>query len=234
MKIVTSPMCEKIVRFAGITNYIVNKNPDNEDGDLAIILSENKTKMPCLNLKLNTFAQIRNSIFEVSKYSKYSNVSGKDIGKIFSNYPVASDFINKVKDNNYINYNSKINVLVISKFLSEIINDMGFNIVNTISTIEMDSNDLNILINNVISNYNFDFLVYPDYMDSYINIGYANNDVSNDNTDNNNNCNSCFKSFNNSINDFAVIKVPSHKNVSLDPIKRAESRYSLIENGLLK
>ncbi|MGL6299109.1 MAG: hypothetical protein ACRC1M_08085, partial [Methanobacteriaceae archaeon] len=198
MKIVTSPMCEKILEIAGITNYIVNKNPDEEDGDLAIILSETKTKMPCINLKLNTFAQIRNSIIEVSKYSDINRnnsnvnntISNSNIDKIFSNYSIANDFINKISDNNsesnYIKSNSKINVLVVSKFLSEIVNDMGFNVVNTISTIDNGSNDINNLINNAISNYNFDYLVFPDY----INI-------------------------NNSIDtNFNFINVPSHKNVS--------------------
>ena len=42
MKIVTTPMCEEIVKLAGIKDYVVNKFPDEEDGDLAILLSESK------------------------------------------------------------------------------------------------------------------------------------------------------------------------------------------------
>lgn len=228
-------MCEKILEISGITNYIVNKNPEEEDADLAIILSETNSKTPCINLKLNTFFQIRNSIIEVSKYSDINDnnsntisnnahttttttttndnvnntISNSDIDKIFSNYPIANNFINKISDtntqSNYTKSNSKINILVISKFLSEIVNDMGFNVVNTISTIDNSSNDINNLINNGISNYKFDYLVFPDY----INI-------------------------NNSIDiNFNFINVPSHKNVSVDPITRAENRYSFIERNIL-
>ena len=32
MKIVTTPMCEEIVRLAGIEDYAVNKFPDDEEG----------------------------------------------------------------------------------------------------------------------------------------------------------------------------------------------------------
>ena len=33
MKIITTPMCEEIVKLAGIKDYIVNKHPDEEDGE---------------------------------------------------------------------------------------------------------------------------------------------------------------------------------------------------------
>lgn len=32
MKIITTPMCEEIVRLAGISDYTVNKFPDDEEG----------------------------------------------------------------------------------------------------------------------------------------------------------------------------------------------------------
>ena len=48
MKIVTTPMCEEIVKLAGIKDYIVDKNPDNQEGDLAIVLSESSGS--CISL----------------------------------------------------------------------------------------------------------------------------------------------------------------------------------------
>ena len=45
MKIITTPMCEEIVKLAGITDYALNKFPDEEAGDLAIVLSESKVEM---------------------------------------------------------------------------------------------------------------------------------------------------------------------------------------------
>ena len=65
MKIVTTPMCEEIVKFAGIEHYTVNKNPDLEEGDLAILLSESKVKMNSMPIKLNTPSQIFESIKKV-------------------------------------------------------------------------------------------------------------------------------------------------------------------------
>ena len=47
-------MCEEVVKLAGIKDYKVNKNPDLEKGDLAILLSESKIKMDSLPIKLNT------------------------------------------------------------------------------------------------------------------------------------------------------------------------------------
>lgn len=44
MKIVTTPMCEEIVKLVGISDYAVNKHPTEEDGDLAILLSESKDR----------------------------------------------------------------------------------------------------------------------------------------------------------------------------------------------
>lgn len=55
MIIVTTPMCENIVKLAGINQYKVNKNQDNERRRFLFLLSENKVKMNCLNIKLNTF-----------------------------------------------------------------------------------------------------------------------------------------------------------------------------------
>ena len=67
MRIVTTPMCEEVVKLAGIKDYKVNKNPDLEKGDLAILLSESKIKMDSLPIKLNTPKQLFQSIHEDGK-----------------------------------------------------------------------------------------------------------------------------------------------------------------------
>ena len=40
MIVVTTPMCRQIVEWAGLKDFKVNKHPDKEDGDFAILLSE--------------------------------------------------------------------------------------------------------------------------------------------------------------------------------------------------
>lgn len=78
MKIVTTPMCEEIVRLAGISDYVVNKYPDEEEGDLAILLSESKVEMDCLAIKLNTPSQVFESIKKVSEIAQ-NDLSDDDI-----------------------------------------------------------------------------------------------------------------------------------------------------------
>ena len=85
MKIVTTPMCEEIVKLAGIEHYEVNKNPDLEDGDLAILLSESKVKMDSIPIKLNTPSQIFESIKKVSKIAN-TNLSDGEILEFFKDY----------------------------------------------------------------------------------------------------------------------------------------------------
>lgn len=207
MKIVTTPMCEKILEFVGITDYKVNKNPDNEDGDLAIILSESNTKMDSLKIKLNTFSQIKNSIIQVSKiknilnkhhnsnFSKFnwneidfslyeSALDSQEINDIFLKYPLASDWLDMNKKDVFQEKNSKINVKVYSSFLRDIIIDMGFNILDLESDIS-----------------NIDYIIFPDYMN-----------INKENSKN------------------GLISIPTHNNVSKNPIKRAELRYSILNN----
>ena len=66
MKIVTTPMCEEIVRLAGIKDYAVNKFPQKGDGDLAILLSESRVEMDAIQIKINTSTQIFESIKKIS------------------------------------------------------------------------------------------------------------------------------------------------------------------------
>ena len=71
MKIITTPMCEEIVKLAGICDYVVNKNPDEEDGDLAILLSESKVEIDSIPLKVNSSVQI----FESIKKIDFNNIA---------------------------------------------------------------------------------------------------------------------------------------------------------------
>ena len=134
MKIITTPMCEEIVRLAGITDYTVNKFPDEEDGDLAIVLSESKVEMDSLAIKINTPSQIFESIKEVSKLT-VSELSDDEIMGFFSDYELCRKYLNSHPSHD-------IDVKVYSEFLKDIVNDIGFNIVSD----------------------NFKHVIYPDYL----------------------------------------------------------------------
>ena len=151
MIVVTTPMCKEIVEWAGLADFKVNKHPDNEDGDFAILLSESKTDMDSLAIKLNTFSQIAQSIIAVSNslYEKgliEERVSYEKVNQIFEG--LGSDFINswfedmdKIRDSN-----SSKSVKVYSMFLKDIVKDIGAQIV--------DSN----------ADSGYDYVVYPDYL----------------------------------------------------------------------
>ena len=151
MIVVTTPMCKEIVEWAGLADFRVHKHPDNEDGDFAILLSESKTDMDSLAIKLNTFSQIAQSIIAVSNslYEKgliEERVSYEKVNQIFEG--LGSDFINswfedmdKIRDSN-----SSKSVKVYSMFLKDIVKDIGAQIV--------DSN----------ADSGYDYVVYPDYL----------------------------------------------------------------------
>ena len=134
MKIVTTPMCEEIVRLAGITDYSVNKFPDEEDGDLAILLSESKVEMDSLPIKINTPQQVFESIKKVSKITG-NELSDMEVQGFFVKYPLAKKYLNS-------NFKRNVNVKVYSEFLKDIALDFGFNIVSV----------------------DFDYVIYPDYL----------------------------------------------------------------------
>lgn len=150
MIIVTTPMCKEIVKLAGLDNFKINKHPDKEEGDLAILLSESKVDMPSIPIKLNTFSQIKESILKVSSYF-YENkiieekIEINDILDIFKKYEdQGCNYINfglSIKENNH---NKKVKVY--SKFLKDIIQDVGCEIVQD----------------------NFDYVVFPDYLKSKV------------------------------------------------------------------
>ena len=126
LKVVTTPMCEEIVKLAGISNYVVNKIPDSVGADIAVVLSETKLSTKSIKIKLNTFSQIKESI---------EMLSGT-FGTSPLNYELKEIALHEK------NENRKIKVKVYSNFLKEIVEDMGFNVVDE----------------------NYDFVVYPDYM----------------------------------------------------------------------
>jgi segregation and condensation protein B len=175
MKIVTTPMCQEILRLAGVQDFTVMKDTDSAGADVAVVLSETNTNKKSIKIKLNTFSQINDSI--------------KTISDMFGTQPMVSSVGNAgVLDSS--NENRKIKVKVYSNFLKDIVEDLGFTVVH-------ENDDQN----------TYDFLVYPDYMKDEIT-----NKIK--------------------LNGFRVVEIPSHKNVPLNPIKRAELRYNILEKKL--
>lgn len=134
MKIVTTPMCEEIVKLAGIKNYSVNKFPTSEDGDFAILLSESKVEMDSLPIKINTSSQIFESIKEVSKVID-NQLSDDEIISFFEDYELCKKYLNS-------NVKRDIDVKVYSEFLKDIVLDVGLNIVSE----------------------DYEYVIYPDYL----------------------------------------------------------------------
>ena len=157
-------MCEDIVKYAGISDYVVNKFPKKEEGDLAILLSESETDMKSIRIKINTFKQIWQSIEMISEYG-----SRPDMKEIFNDYPTAIKYLEDVPKNG-------TKVKVYSNFLKDIVADMGFEVVDE----------------------NHDFAIAPDYLADEI--------------------------------DEEVIAIPSHDNISKDPLRKASIRYEILED----
>ena len=147
MIIVTTPMCRKIVEIAGLKEFKVNKHPDKEEGDLAILLSESKVQMPSIAIKLNTFSQIKESIFKLTNYF-YDNeiidkkVSENEILAIFNKYDVLDIDIDSTTKKS--NFSKKVKVY--SEFLKDIVNDLGCEIVED----------------------DFEYIIFPDYLKSKV------------------------------------------------------------------
>ena len=182
MKVVVSPMCEELLKLLDVNEYIVTKKPDMVPNvDIAITLSETQTNAPSIKLKLNTFPQIMESIDLIAKYLDISDIKVKSAKKIIK---VSSKWANDELKQEFVEKNGDIKVKVYSKFLKDTVIDMGYQVVDE----------------------NYDFIVYPDYIENSINLPIDNN-----------------------IN---IIKIPSHTNVPLNPIKRVAKRYELLETKL--
>ncbi len=116
MKIVTTPMCEELVKLVGIKNYNVNKHPTKDDGDLAILLSESKVEIDSIPIKVNSSAQIFESI---KKIDFDNHLTDKEILSFFDSYPLAKKYLNSNIQNN-------IHIKVYSNFLKDTVESMGF------------------------------------------------------------------------------------------------------------
>ncbi len=209
MRIVTTPMCEEILIMAGIENYVVNKHPDREQADFAVVLSETDTQMPSLKVKLNTFSQIKESILKTAEIynstlnqslnSQYDNKElnlnlSRDISEI-------SAWANPKQKKILRKNNRKIKVKVYSQFLKDIIIDMDYLVVDE----------------------NPDCVVFPDYMEEKI----VERDVIQLNSKNNS---KLYESY--IVDDVKYLKVPSHGDVPINPLERAAMRYKLLEGEL--
>ena len=210
MIVVTTPMCRQIVEWAGLKEFKVNKFPDEEDGDFAILLSESKVKMDSMAIKINTFGQIKESIKTVSNALFEKNLIEKAIGDeeieaIFNDYKgdveyalLDEDEFNKIRKS----CNDK-RVKVYSEFLKDIVSDIGLDVID----FKYDKNGKD--GDNEDLGMDFDYLVYPDYLEEEV-----------------------LKRENLESNEFKAIKILSHNNISKDPILKAESRYATLIEAL--
>ena len=115
MKIVTTPMCEDVMKLSGVKEYDVNLIPDSTDSDIAVVLSETNTSMSSVKIKLNTFQQIRDSVKMLMEMFHTENMEYNPEEIVFHG-------INKSRNRN-------INVKVYSNFLRDILEDLGYSIV---------------------------------------------------------------------------------------------------------
>ena len=214
MIVVTTPMCKQIVEWAGLDDFKVNKHPDNEDGDFAILLSESKVKMDSLAIKINTFGQIKESIKIVSdilfeKDLIEKAIDDEAIQSIFKSYENTDGLkyalldeaeLNKIRENN-----KGKKVKVYSEFLKDIVRDIGATVIDFKYDKDEKGEKNEGLENNLELDY--DYLVYPDYLEEEV-----------------------LKREDLDAEDEKFIKILSHNNISKDPILKAESRYdTLIE-----
>ena len=172
MKIVATPMCEEILKLAGVKEYQINLNPDSTNSDIAVVLSETNTHMKSIKLKLNTFKQIQESVDLVRSMLGQENL----------------EYVSAVPMDGFLRTdNRNIKVKVYSNFLKDVVEDMGFTVVT--------------------GNETPDYLVYPDYIKDEI---QEEIEALGENS----------------------VEIASHKNSPLNPVKRAEHRYELLEKKL--
>ena len=210
MIVVTTPMCRQIVEWAGLKEFKVNKVPDDEEADFAILLSESKVKMDSLAIKLNTFSQIRESIKTVSiclfeKGLIEKAIGDEEIKAIFNDYEdVKYALLDEEEFNEIRKSKEDKKVKVYSEFLKDMVSDIGADVIDF--TYDKNGNDEDNGDNSVSD---FDYLVYPDYLEEDV--------LERENLDS---------------KDFKPIKISSHNNISKDPILKAESRYSILINEM--
>ena len=142
MKIITTPMCEDVLKISGLSDYKVVKPNEIKNADIAILLSETKSDIPKLSIKLNTYTQIYESILKIQ--NEFNTKT--DIEKI--------NRIKNLIDENYEKKDNRKNtkVKVYSNFLKDTIIDMGFTISDSEYeyTIIPDYMDIDVKEKNVI------------------------------------------------------------------------------------
>lgn len=118
MKIITTPMCEDVLEIAGIEEYEV-VTPDNiENADVAILLSETRSSIPKISIKLNTFTQLYDSVMKICE--EFDTVADENSLSVIRNCIIEND---EKKDNR-----KDTKVRVYSNFLRDTILDMGYTI----------------------------------------------------------------------------------------------------------
>jgi segregation and condensation protein B len=118
MKIITTPMCEDVLRISGLTDYTVVKPDEIKDADIAILLSETRSEIPKMSIKLNTYSQVYKSVLEIQK--RFNTKINEEEINVIKNL---IDENNAKKDNRK---NTKVKVY--SNFLKDTVLDMGFTI----------------------------------------------------------------------------------------------------------
>jgi len=80
MKIATTPMCQEILRLAGVSQFQIIRDGVYRDVDVAVVLSETKThddtSTEFIKLKLNTFNQIEDK-YKISLQQVRYRTTGK-------------------------------------------------------------------------------------------------------------------------------------------------------------
>ena len=153
MIVVTTPMCKQIVEWAGLNDFKVNRFPDEEEGDFAILLSESKVEMDSLAIKINTFSQIKEE----------KAIDCESIESIFNDYKdnglqyavLDEDEFSKIRESN-----KDKKVKVYSEFLKDIVSDIGATVIDF--KYNKDENDADNL------ELDYDYLVYPDYLEEEV------------------------------------------------------------------
>lgn len=118
MKIITTPMCEDVLRISGLEEYTVVKPDEIRDADIAILLSETRSDIPKMSIKLNTFTQVYESIMKIQK--RFNTIVNDEQVNVIKSL---------IDDNNEKKvYRESTKVKVYSNFLKDTIIDMGFTI----------------------------------------------------------------------------------------------------------
>lgn len=121
MKIITTPMCEDVLKIAGVKKYTVVKPSEIKDADVAVLLSETQSDVPKISIKLNTFSQVYDSILKIQKEFD-TDADKKQLYEIKNLMKIN----NEKKDNRK---NTKVKVY--SNFLKDTLLYMGFSIDDT-------------------------------------------------------------------------------------------------------